>query len=351
MTEHMRTDFSVLPGDFVNLGDAMLSLAAARRIARDGGRVALLPYRRPSEAIREEFGKEGFDVISIRDQPLLALRACIQGSIWIGGGHAIRNEVSFGWLSFTAVVSWLARKTGRNVRVIGAGASSIKSGWRRRLFGMIFSSCDKLCVRDSLSAQSLKTDFPSAAEKVNLAADVAFLRGRLDLHPDRLEEFSCVVSPGIDVVEGRTEDPQEILAVLRMLFEQFDMRHVIIVSHDSRSEFGLPFCKAFEAVVRGALPVTVEVVAPGGIELGLLEPYGRARWIVTGRLHGLIIGAMLLRRVFYTTGSASKLRPFAELFKYGAATFPSNIEALPASNNAIAAAVVRQQLAAELNFS
>lgn len=351
MTQPNRTNFSVLPGDFVNLGDAMLSLAVARRIARDGGRVALLPYRRPSNAIRQEFVKEGFDVFSIRDQPLLALRACIRGSIWIGGGHAIRNEVSFGWLAFTAVVSWLARKSGRNVRVIGAGASSVKSGWRRRLFGMIFSSCDKVCVRDPVSVQSLKADFPAMAEKVSLAADVAFLKGRLDLHPGRLEEFSCVVSPGIDVIEGRTEDPQEILSVLRVLFERFEMRHVIVVSHDSRNEFGLPFCEALGVLVQEALPVTVEVITRSGIEHGLLEPYGRARWIITGRLHGLIIGAKLFRSVFYTTGSASKLRPFAELFEYVPATRTQDIETPLPSNKPIAAAVAQQELAAELNFA
>ena len=351
MSTYIQTNFSVLPGDFVNLGDAMLSLAAARRMTRDGGRVSVLPYRRPSDEVREEFEKEGFEVISMRDHPLLAFRVCNSSSIWIGGGHAIRNEVSLGWLSFTTVVSWLARKSGRNVRVIGSGATHIKSRWRRWLFGNIFSACDKVCVRDQLSAKSLKADFPDAAEKVNLVGDLAFLKGRLDFHANLLEEFSCVVSPGIDLVEGRTEDPQEILEALRVLFERFEMKHVIIVSHDSRSEFGLPFCEAFESVVLEALPVTVEVITQKGIEHGLMEPYGRARWIITGRLHGLIIGAMLRRRVFYTTGSAKKLRPFAELFEYGMATHVQDIQFPSTANESIAPAVLKQGIAAELNFN
>ena len=129
------------------------------------------------------------------------------------------------------------------------------------------------------------------------------------------------------------------------------MRHVIVVSHDSRSEFGLPFCQALGVLVQGALPVTVEVIARTGIEHGLLEPYGRARWIVTGRLHGLIIGAKLSRSVFYTTGSANKLRPFAELFEYVAATRTQDIETPLPTHKAIAAAVAQQELAAELNFA
>lgn len=351
MSTKVLTNFSVLPGDFANLGDAMLSLAAARRITRDGGRVAVLPYRRPSDEVRREFEKEGFLVISMRDHPFLAFRACNKASIWIGGGHAIRNEVSIGWLSFTNVVSWLARKSGRNVRVIGSGATHIKSPWRRWLFGNIFSACDKVCVRDQLSLNSLEADFPAVAGKLNLAGDLAFLKGRLDLHANLFEEFSCVVSPGIDFVEGRTEDPEEILDVLQVLYERFEMKHVIIVSHDSRNKFGLPFCEAFEAVVRNALPVTVEVITQQGIEHGLMEPYGRAHWIVTGRLHGLIIGAMLRRRVFYTSGSAKKLRPFAELFEYGRATHVQDMKSPSAVNHSIAPAILRQGIAAELNFN
>jgi len=351
MTRSARAPCCVLPGDFVNLGDAMLSLATARRMAQGGGRVALLPYRRPSQAMSEEFGKEGFQVISIREQPLLALMTCLRASIWIGGGHAVRNEVSLGWLLFTAVVSWVARRSGRNVRVIGAGASSVGSRWRRVFFGAIFSSCDKLCVRDGTSARSLRTDFPAASHKVHLTADVAFLKEHLELDLGQEEPFSCVVSPGIDVVEGRAEDPREILSVLRVLFERFGMRHVIVVSHDSRSEFDLPFCRALERLVQESLPVTVEVMARSGIEQGLLQPYARARWIITGRLHGLIIGAKLCRSVVYTSGSANKLRPFAELFAYVSATHAQQIETPHLAGRAIAAAVASQAIAAELNFA
>jgi len=350
MTRFVQARSSLLPGEFVNLGDAMLSLAAARRLTRDGAQVVVLPYRRPNEDVRREFEEAGAEVIAIRDQPWDALRACSSGSIWIGGGHAIRNEVSLGWLAFTAVVSSLARKSGRNVRVIGSGATPVKTGWRRWLFGRILASCDKICVRDPLSARSVSVDFPPLAKKVQVAGDLAFLDGCLDFPGDRMEKFTCLVSLGIDVREGRVEDPSEILMVLRALFEHFELKHVIVVSHDSRTELGLDFCRTLEAAVQKALPVTVEVIAAGGVELGLLKPYGRARWIITGRLHGLIIGALLGRSVIYTRGSASKLRPFAELFSYRA-TCASDADKFHAASDAMAPAIAKQKMAAETNFS
>jgi len=350
MTGSIPAKSAVLPGEFVNLGDAMLSLAAARRLSRDGGQVTVLPYRRPSEEVRSEFEKEGFEVIAMRDEPLRALRACGSGSIWIGGGHAIRNEISLGWLLFTTVVAWLAKASGRTVRVIGSGATPIASGWRHRLFGRILACCDRICVRDPLSAKALRADFPAVADRVERAGDLAFLDGCVHLPAGHPETSACLVSPGIDVQEGRVEDPSEILKVLRDLFERCGMKHVIVVSHDSRTELGLDFCRSFAAAVQEAMPVTVEVAAQGGIEHGLLQPYGRARWIVTGRLHGLIIGALLRRSVIYTRGSASKLRPFAQLFDYQPAGATGG-DPFHARGDTIAQALARQRVAAETNFS
>ena len=351
MTLPNRPKSALLPGEFVNLGDAMLSLAGARRLAREGHRVAVLPYRQAPDEVRQEFQREGFEVIGIRDQPWRALRACMAASVWIGGGHAIRNDVSMGWLLFTALVSWLARLFGRSVRVIGSGVSAVKPGRKRWLFSRILAACDRICVRDPLSAQSIEADFPEVAGKLQLAADLAFLKGCLAFDAGRMDPLACLVSPGIDVREGRKEDPAEIVAVLRVLVERFGMKHVIVVPHDARPEYGLAFSREFEAAVRAALPVTVEVVAGGGIAQGLLEPYSRARWIITGRLHGLIVGANLGRSVIYTPGSAHKLRPFAELFGYKATACAGQDDAFHCASEVITAEIGRQQLAAELNFN
>lgn len=350
MRATVQAKSTLLPGEFVNLGDALLSLAAARWLVRAGHRVVVMPYRRPGDEVREEFEKAGAEVIAMRDAPLRALRACSSGSIWIGGGHAIRSGVSLGWLAFAAVVSWLARKSGRTFRVVGAGATAIKTGRQRRLFGQIFGMCDRICVRDPQSAQSLVADFPEHAQKIQLAGDLAFLDGCLALPQDTMEPSTCLVSPGIDAGEGRLEDPAEILGELRALHERFGLRHVIVVSHDARKALGADFCHALADTIRNALPVTVEVPAAGGVERGLLEPYGCARWIITGRLHGLIVGALLGRSVIYTSGSATKLRPFAQLFGYGAASV-QEVDRFDATTDVIALAVAAQRKAAEANFA
>lgn len=349
MTELHQAKSTLLPGEFVNLGDAMLALAAARRLSRGGRHVVVMPYRQPGEEVRREFEQAGAEVVAMRDQPWRALRACGAGSIHVGGGHAIRNEVSLGWLAFTAVVTGLARISGRQVRVVGAGATPVKAGWRRWLFARVLGACDAICVRDPQSAQAVRIDFPALAGKVRLAGDLAFLDGGLAFPADPMEPATCVVSPGIDAGEGRLEDPAEILAELRTLVERFGLKHVIVVSHDARKELGLDFCRALEAAILKALPVTVEVSPAGGVERGLMQPYGRARWIITGRLHGLIVGALLGRSVIYTRGSASKLRPFAELFGYRAAGVHDETR-FQAASEVIAPAVATQKAAAEANF-
>lgn len=345
-----KNKVALFPGDFVNLGDAMLSLAAARFIAKGGDSCTLLPYRKPNEVVFKEFEKEGFVVIGIRENPFAAIRACWGSLIWIGGGHAIRNEVSFGWLFFTLMMASWASLSGRSVRVIGAGASSIRTGWKKYFYASIFHLCEKICVRDQVSANCVSSEFPANHTKIEITGDLAFLKDCIILHTDLTESATCLVSPGIDTLEGRKENSLEIMGILRTLFERSGMNHVIVVSHDSRNEFGLSYCRELKEIIEREIPVTVDLVNEEQIEVGLLVPYGRARWVVTGRLHGLIIGALNSCHVFYTTGSADKLRPFADLFNFKIALKLKAFENLSNQSELVKTAVIAQQKAAELNF-
>lgn len=345
-----KSKFVLLPGDFVNLGDAMLALAAARHIAKKNGQCVLLPYRQPNDAICAEFRKNGFEVVGIRDHPFSAIRACAGSSVRIGGGHAIRNDVSYGWLLFTLLIAVLTRMSQRSFGVIGAGASSIENLLKKRIFATIFRLCQNIYTRDKFSAEFLKTEFPFAIKKVKVAGDLAFLKNCIDLKKHCKESGTCLVSPGIDIIEGRNENVEEIINVLLKLFNRKELKHVIVVSHDSRDEFGLPFCRNLKSLIAEKMAVSVDLVNSEEIETGLLIPYGRARWIITGRLHGLIIGALQDSEVFYTTGSAQKLKPFAEMFNFKLAEHESLSEAFCSTNRANKSSLVLQQRAAELNF-
>ncbi|MGJ7581380.1 polysaccharide pyruvyl transferase family protein [Variovorax sp. RHLX14] len=345
-----KSKFVLLPGDFVNLGDAMLALAAARHIAKNNGQCVLLPYRQPNNAICQEFLKNGFEVIGIRDRPLSALRACVGSSVRIGGGHAIRNDVSFGWLLFALLIAVLTRVSGHSFGVIGSGASPIKNQQKKKIFAMIFRLCQNIYTRDKFSADVLRSDFPVAIQKIKVAGDLAFLKNCIDLKSHHRENGTCLISPGIDIIEGRNENIMEIINVLEKLFNQKELKHVIVVSHDSRSEFGLPFCTNLKSLIEKRMAVPVDLVNSEEIEIGLLIPYGRARWIITGRLHGLIIGALQASQVFYTTGSAQKLRPFAEMFNFKLAEHEGLSKEISCPSSIDGHSLVLQQKAAELNF-
>ena len=327
----------------------MLSLAAARRLTKDGSVCTLLPYRKPSREICAEFESEGFTVIGLRDEPAKALWACRSSNIRIGGGHAIRNDVSFGWLLFTSVASRWASLLGKSVRVIGSGATPLQSTAKRLLFSIIFSTCDKVCVRDKISAAFLLAEFPTARTKIEVTGDLAFLKDAVEFNRASSDGHTCLVSPGIDANEGRQESPSEILAVLRKLSKTKNMRHVILVSHDSRDHLGGSFCESLEAKILEELSVTVERISDTTIRNGLLAPYARSTWIITGRLHGLIVGALYGRNVLYTTGSADKLRPFAEIFKFRPA-HELNKDLDFVDKESMPNQLLLQQKAAELNF-
>ncbi|RZL43913.1 MAG: polysaccharide pyruvyl transferase family protein [Variovorax sp.] len=347
----MRMKTVLLPGDFVNLGDAMLSLAAGRRIMQDGRQCILMPYKTPSDKIRKEFETAGLKIVSIRANPARAFKACLRSSIRIGGGHAIRNEVSLGWLSFTVAICFWAVVCGHCTAVVGAGATSIRSRWKKFCFQLIFDRCTEINLRDAVSLDLLKAEFPASAVKMKKTGDLAFLKGCLSLRPDLHASDTCLVSPGIDSGESRNEDPKEILRALRRLHEQEGLKRVLIVSHDLREDFGLSFCRTLGATIGRELPVEVRLIASDGVADGLLAPYGQAHWIITGRLHGLIIGALQSREVIYTRGSAGKLKPFADLFGFGSVDEPGRTHEADARRPLRDASLTTQQRAAELNFA
>ena len=66
----------------------------------------------------------------------------------------------------------------------------------RRLIGIIFNACDKICVRDSLSATSIRADFPAMGDKVKLAGDLAFRK---------LRPFAELFQYGTATLAARTE--------------------------------------------------------------------------------------------------------------------------------------------------
>lgn len=328
----------------------MLTLAAARHIS-DGGRdtCTLLPYRSPSEDIRKEFEAEGFNIVGVRDHPFKALWASKSGSIFIGGGHSVRNNVSLGWLFFTLIASKLAQLSGRRVRVVGSGATTVTSKRKKWLFAKIFSTCDKICLRDNDSKKFLVSDFPALHTKVELTGDLAFLKDCVRLQAGAPEQFTGLISPGIDLSEGRHENLSEIMELLRVMIDKLGMHKVMIVSHDSRENLGGSFCANLARQIRSDLSVDVDLINSSRIQDGLLNPYARAKWIITGRLHGLIVGALYGRKVFYTTGSAGKLRPFAEIFGYHAASYLNDANKFD-DTEAIRKTLIIQQRAAESNF-
>jgi polysaccharide pyruvyl transferase WcaK-like protein len=318
----------LLVGDTSNIGDAFIAITEARQLLMLGFRVHVLTYSEAAPDIKVQFEAEGVQILSIRYQSSQAFLVALGSHIFIGGGHAIREGLSHGWLVFAVIVSLLAQVAGRKVRVIGAGVSSIKSLSKRLLIKMLLRQCEAIYVRDLDSLKNVQVLRKDSYEVGYLNTDIAFLHGSKFLNNSERTGI-CVISPAIDAMECRWGDATDIFEALQPLIDKNEVNHVIFVPHDKLQD--VEFCAKMQGIIHQKFRITTDLVCADSIENGLLRPYRQADHVITGRLHGLIVGALMGCTVHYTQGSASKLKPFADLFGF-ASTLQENSHCLKMTN-------------------
>jgi polysaccharide pyruvyl transferase WcaK-like protein len=306
-----------LVGDFFNLGDAFLAETQARYLAarENGTQVTVAPYQAPPEGMVAHFERLRLGVLPMRTRPVVFLLACARSDIFIGGGHAVREAISVGWLLLALAGSLLARMFGHSVLLVGAGVTPVKHRLKQRLWRALLRQCRALSVRDAQSAAHLAELAPSLRARVRVSNDVAFLAGT-ELQPAaRGARRIGLVSPAIDAGEARDVDLHRIVDLVGLLHRRGWIDELRVLAHDIRPQFDGDVCERLAERVWRELNVPARV-ANGSIGSRLVDNYRSASLIVTGRLHGLIAGALLRRPVLYTGEAARKLSPFGERFGF-----------------------------------
>lgn len=307
-----------LVGDLCNLGDAFLAETQALHLARDGVRVCVAPYQPAPPGMAAHFARRGLEVLPLRARPLAFLRACLRSDVYLGGGHAVREGVSIGWLVLAAAGAWLARSGGRRVALVGAGVTPVRRPFRKRLWRAVLRCCDTLNVRDPASAAALAALAPRLHERVRVRNDVAFLA---EFAPGtgaaRAGEGPRValVSPALDALEGRAPDTRGLLRLIGALHRRGRLDAVCVLAHDVRPRLDGSACAELALRVFRELGIPA-TLANGDIGSRLLDSYRAASLVITGRLHGLVAGALLGKPVLYTADAAAKLAPFGDRFGF-----------------------------------
>jgi polysaccharide pyruvyl transferase WcaK-like protein len=303
-----------LVGDLCNLGDAFLAETQALHLARDGVRVGVAPYQPPPAGMAAHFARRGLPVLALRTRPLAFLRECLRSDLYIGGGHAVREGVATGWLLLALAGAWLARLRGRRVALVGAGVTPVRDAARRRLWRAVLRACATLNVRDAASAEALVALVPRLRSRVRVRNDVAFLAA---FAPGAGAAGAgegprvALVSPALDALEGRAPDPRGLLRLIGALHRRGRLDAVCVLAHDVRPQLDGAACAALAAQVNAELGIPA-TLANGDIGSRLLDSYRAASLVVTGRLHGLVAGALLGKPVLYTGDAAPKLAPFGD---------------------------------------
>ncbi|MEN0104804.1 MAG: polysaccharide pyruvyl transferase family protein [Pseudomonas sp.] len=306
---------AIFCGHLINLGDALIALREARHFQAKGHKVVVCPYEEAHGELRADFEQLGIDIVPIRNQPLKALWVCMRSHIIFGGGHMVREQVSSAWLLFTTLAFLGSRLFGHRVVIAGVGVSKVQHKLRARLYRAMLRLATVAYVRDPVSEQVLRDLAPASSGKIHLGGDMAFIGGPIENLP---ASGVCIIAPAVDKSENRSVDHEEILLVLNHLKHQ-GLRRVALVPHDIRDDFDLQACREIKAYLADKVEVPVDILPINDLSSGLLPAYREASWVITARLHGLILASLNGATVFYTEASSKKLKYFAEFFGYTSA--------------------------------
>lgn len=305
----------IFSGHLINLGDALIALREAKYFQSKGHKVVVCPWEEAHGELRADFEKLGIDIVPIRSQPFKALLQCMKAHIIFGGGHMVREQVSTFWLGFTTLAFFFSRLFGHRVVIAGVGVSKVQHSLRARLYRAMLRLATVAYVRDPVSEQVLRDLAPASKAKIHLGGDMAFIGGPIESLPST---GICMVAPAVDKSENRSVDHDEILQVLNNLRHQ-GLQRVTLVSHDIRDDFDLQACREIKAFLDGKIDVPIDILPISDLSSGLLPAYREATWVITARLHGLILASLNGATVYYTEASSKKLQYFAEFFGYTSA--------------------------------
>lgn len=294
-------------GDLHNLGDLKLLLQNLALSCGDGGLVRRWAALPPE--IERQVAAAGGELIAGR-RILGCARRCYGAEIVFGGGQLVRDNVScaalFGlWL---AVIS--ARLGGGRLTTRGLGISRIRSAHHRFWWRRILGAAKTIHVRDTASAENLKTLLPNKDCAVH--ADMVLLETGTGPAVEALPRAQAwlVIAPCADGSEGRSFEGAATDAIVRAAVTALPGVHVVIACHDPRAH--MDKAVAARLVSRWS---DLKIGVHDGYDLeALCRLYRNAALVITNRLHALIFAILADAPVIAVDDGTAKVRSVADPF-------------------------------------
>ena len=304
--------------DLENRGDALIALVESSFLRTRSGYdiVQVETWDRPPGAVQTDLGGQDVAAASIRLGPARFLRSCFFADLYIGGGNMLRPDVSRRWLVTIILGLLLCRLTKGVAICVGVGAVDARARLHRLLWATCLLLCSRVHARDEGSAEIVRRDHPEVARRVDVTGDVVFVGERAEPAGDP-ERRTCLIAPAFDRSEGRTVDTAQVVKLLVELFRTGRARRVVLVAHDPRPHMDGDICRTLASELAAAIAVDIELVLPDGPN-ALIEAYSRADLVITGRLHGLILGAIHGLPVLRLPEARNKMAPFGIALGYPA---------------------------------
>jgi polysaccharide pyruvyl transferase WcaK-like protein len=307
----------LIVSDLANLGDQFLCYVQSRYLLEKnnfGDRVILATWETTSIETTLWFEKHNITVKSIKRNPLIFILSCLNASISLGGGHVIRETLSWRFISALILISTSTYLGRNNLNIIGAGCARINSTMKSLAWKYVLGRCSFIGIRDETSLKNFSLNFSSLDRKAHLTTDVAFLYNQeiyLKKHDDKI----CLVSLANDSSESRSVDNQVIFNLISELYSKNLINKVHFVAHDPRSGLDLMTSQDCATMINKKMGLPSKFIECRTLD-DLLNQYEHSHIILTARLHGLILGALNKKPVISINDSSEKLRPFADLFSY-----------------------------------
>jgi polysaccharide pyruvyl transferase WcaK-like protein len=313
----------IFAAELANIGDYIL-LKQTITILRDLGVKGDITARQwgvPKDAISNRHDQLGCRVIRTRnlfDYLGSSLGACLI----IGGGQAIRKNMSLASLISMALCVVVAKATEGKLVFIGCGVSRVTSPIRKIIWRYLLKSADLVSIRDSgslVNAHALMKN-----DRAYFTGDLALLCPEAEEVPEPTFKPLLTIAPCIDVSENRAFSIDGLVRVVTQVAAQRGLVEICVLAHDVRENIAPPVCREIaKKITATSGHLKISVITSGSLE-EYFAIYRKSNIVISNRLHAILLSIMFGAKTIVLDDSNSKIAEIVKYFKL--VTLPATLE-------------------------
>jgi polysaccharide pyruvyl transferase WcaK-like protein len=296
-----------------NIGDEATLRSIARLFADGGGdgvENVIVFHRGGAQSFVAEHEKAGLRFHDFKDI-VRTLRLVAGSNLVVGGGGVIQGR-GLVWFSSVSLLILTNRLAGRRPVVLGVGANRPTHWASRFLFRRFFGLASVIACRDEPSARVVEA-LGIPRDRIRVTADFAFALPPLAPSPRNgtAGRLRALVVPGCDRKFMAPATNQMRTIVHRLAARVGNGLELVLMPHDLRHDFDVG---EIARVSEGLPASAVSIVLPRTLA-EVQEVYRSVDFVVSNRLHPLILGAVHDAVPVAAAYSTSKVRALIEALR------------------------------------